>query len=268
MNRLIRNPMLLSLVLLGCPSTPSGVTPKPRVLRANFEVVNHHDFTGKSTDGVSTSISSNKLTVKGSITERVLVDTLAEDLVFHAAPGDVPTIEGTVTEVTRCHSEDPDSNSIVKMDAAADLAGPIGSRLDHSVKKSKLGTGDELTLGVEAAVAGAITGTITDKNGVTQPMNSLAGCAVALHTVTSGEAPRYAERWLIFPSLGARPDNAADALMYDAITKLPKGHHVGLTTAAGRDAWHYKGTRVIADKDTATERVLWAEDVEIDWRLE
>ncbi len=89
-----------------------------------------------------------------------------------------------------------------------------------------------------------------------------------LHGPASDGQAQFAESSLVFPSLGARPAEGVDARLYDAITSLPKGFHVGVTTSAGRDAWRYKGTKVITDKDTSTETFLWAEDLEIDWRLE
>ena len=259
--------LLVSLVFLGCGPAPGAPAPKPRVLRASFSVVNHYDFTGKSPG--KALVQSNKLSVAGTVTQRVVVDTLADDLSFSPVDNESPAVDGTMAEVIRCHLEDPESNAITRMDVSADYAGKIGPRVSRSVKKSKIGPGDELSFGVEANPTGAVTGTFTDQNGVTQPFNSLSGCTLARFTKASSDGQaQFAESWLVFPSLGARPAEGIDARLYDAITSLPKAFHVGVTTSAGRDAWRYKGTKVISDKDTSTETSLWAEDLEIDWRLE
>lgn len=279
----LRVGILSPLVLfLGCgggggngdvANDPGGSPPKVQRLIGDFTVKNNYSLKGKSTVIGKSADYSNQFTMSGTVehTVRVNIDGTTGQRSFSFVGNEGTKVNAMVHEVSRCNATDPDDSTMVSLAGQSVFSGPVNA-VDLNIGGSALGIGDQLTFGADAVVTGTSTFTVVSPEGVSQTLNSRCAGSPTLLEARGDATPGTAriapgQSWMVLPALGARPTSGLDAQIHDAVVANPKGFHVGLATSPARDAWSYKGTKVIADRDDANERLLWTEELEVSWRL-
>ncbi|WP_266169733.1 hypothetical protein [Dyella subtropica] len=290
--------LALSIALAGCSSkTEQGGTvastsqeqPAEKKMRlvGEFKFVRHVSQDDSGTTASKMKLSKDvELTAEGSFSELV---TIAPDLAdgsmqFNVVDPASPHIHATATEKGHMDLDDPDGNGIVKSHEESAFSGSITEYPEVSIKRSRLGAGDEVSIRLHAKLAGKAPVAATMSNGAVVQSEELAQASL-LDKIDGEPGQREFKLDLdMLPTLGSRPEVDAhgdpndsdkmsrdmeiklDQQLYDAIKKDPSLHYLGLVTSPQRDHWDYTGEISPVGKNTGS--IKWTESVHLSMRLE
>ena len=218
-------------------------------------------------DKAGPQVATRKMQLLGTIDQLVRVRDGSEGSLSFETDGDVPLkISGTVSESGQFAYDKPDDNMIVKGRGQSAWTGKLDP-LDFTVRRSKLGAGDEITFSFSTPMTGKLETKLTTRDGavIDMPPASAGFFITLLEDAPEEPGKRIFKRdFDLLPALGPVPSDAFSKMMYDGMKANPGMAHTGVVTSPDRKSWTYSGTKLWV-KDNAETK--WVETVKLSLKL-
>ena len=249
---------------------PEAQAPKSAVMRLVGDLDFHDEFAIAGKTGAP--LVKRGMVIKGRIDQLVTVEKSDGDkrIDFHPVDGKPLQLLGTVTEQGAYHSDDPQSNSIVKADGTTLYTGALNGDFSLTVTRSAQGVGDELSIALTASVPGkaSLHTTMSTGHSIDSSEADMMPFVTLLERDNDDPTRRKLKKdWLLFPVLGARPADTLSQRMYDGIKTHPNMFHTGLTSAPGRNEWKYAGSKTFTDPAKPSDGATWTESLNFTLKL-
>ncbi len=261
-----------ALLLAGCVNKDDNVEPeqeqspaKPPLQRlvGTLTIVEDYAISDKS----KAPFATRKLQLNGKIDQLVRVSEGSEESLNFETDGDVPiTISGTITETGKLELDNPDGNSLIKGRGDSAWKGTLKD-LDFTIRRSKLGIGDEISFRFQVPMSGKLVANLTTREGGTVDYGSTGAdfFITLLETVADEPTQRvFKGNFDLLPALGAVPTDAFAKQFYDGLKPNPSIAHTGLVTAPNRQSWTYAGVKRPVP---GNGEVAWTESINLSLKL-
>ena len=218
-------------------------------------------------DKAGAQVATRKMQLQGTIDQLVRVSEDSEGSLSFETDGNVPLkMSGTISESGQLAYDKPDDNMIVKGRGQSAWTGKLDP-LDFTVRRSKLGAGDEITLRFGVPMTGKLETKLTTRDGtvIDMPLASAGFVITLLEDVPDQADKRIFKRdFDLMPALGPAPSDALAKMMYDAMKANPGMAHTGLVTSLDRQSWTYSGTKLWGKQNGETK---WVETAKLSLKL-
>lgn len=218
-------------------------------------------------DNAKPPFATRKMQLNGKIDQLVRVSEGSEDSLTFETDGDLPiTISGTITETGKLALDNPDGRSVIKARGDSAWTGKFKD-FDFTIRRSKLGIGDEITFRFQTPMTGKRVDNVTTREGGTVDYGSTGTdyYITLLEAVADDPGRRIFKRDLdLLPALGAEPTDAFAKQFYQGLKANPGMTHIGLVTAQDRRSWTYSGFKRYVPANGETS---WGETVTLSLKL-